>query len=79
MLYIAFGIIRGKSWNILPADMGALLYNTFSPMRMEILRVELLMIQVFWDVPLCRWVSGSTCSEGSYHLHGHAVQNLWTA
>jgi hypothetical protein len=26
-LYIAFGIIRGRSWNVLPADTGAHLYE----------------------------------------------------
>jgi hypothetical protein len=26
-LYIAFGIICGRSWNVLPADKGALLYT----------------------------------------------------
>jgi hypothetical protein len=29
-LHVAFGIIRGRSWNILPVDTGALLYNRLS-------------------------------------------------
>jgi hypothetical protein len=37
--------------------------------RFEFLRAMFLRIQVFCDVTLCQWVTGSRCYEGIYCLH----------
>ena len=29
---------------------------------------DVIKIQIFWDVPMCRWVRGSRKFEGSYSL-----------
>jgi hypothetical protein len=42
------------------------------------IQTVLLNIQLFWDVMLCWWSSGSQCLKGLYclHLQGHAILTL---
>jgi len=46
-------------------------------MRFQVLTVVLLRIQVFWDVALCCWVSGSQHLKGTWCLHRQGSSRAW--
>jgi hypothetical protein len=50
-------------------------WKTTMETRFEVLTVVWLRIQVFQDVMLCHWASGSWCFKGSWHLHLHALSS----
>jgi hypothetical protein len=60
-LYIVFDIIRGRSWNVLPMDTGALLYIYKASVCVK--------IQIFWNMTLCWLMNGYQCCGGGCCIH----------
>jgi hypothetical protein len=43
------------------------------------LKKDELRTQIFWDVMLCHWVSGSKHFEGTHSTTKHHIPNIWIA